>query len=373
MDVLDVVRERRQAGKVCSRPRRTPQGGFTRCWSRDYSACPSCAALNALYVKRLISSGFVDGSRFYLLTLTAPSFGRVHMVPHSAADALFRCACGEVHRAGDGLAGVPIDPERYQYAAAVKWNDRSSELFRRSMDYLGRELPELSWCAVREYQKRGSIHFHIIIRVPEDYRGSEVVASLRKVISYQAGSTRWGRSVDVQEIAGDDASSTVRYLSKVLGYTVKALGRTANGLSEDQRGFYKRLDAASVRAGFSQKKVAGYGYGGQIFTKAKSWSDLTKADLVAESKQFASKTEYKTGQDELSRSIEVNAQELRAVAAAMGNREDFTVDADAPDRLRERLVGLVVEPAAPPVDDPFADVPLSVLDDLLSEVDLLDI
>lgn len=331
------------SGRVCARPRLTA-AGYTRCWSRDYDTCPSCAAMNAMYTKKLISSGFgVPDSQFYLLTLTAPSFGKIHKVPHSPSDAVVSCECGVVHPFGSPLGGVPVDVSSYRALDAVRWNAASSELFRRSMMYVGAALPGASWCAVREYQRRGSIHLHIIVRVPASLPSTDVVIALNKVRSYKAGGVGWGRSADVSLLSGDGSASAVRYLAKVAGYAAKTLGKGQKMLSTEQRSFYGVLDAAAVRAGMGAKAVRGFGYGGHLFSKAKDWSSLTRASLVAAAREYAE--ENSGGADSVADAqlvVDRNADELRALAERLGNTEDYRTDAAAPARVRARLLGDVV-------------------------------
>lgn len=71
-----------------------------RCGSRLKRVCKSCSALAKKDYQKLIQGGFtdVDTSKFvfYVLTLTAPSFGKTHFVP-KVGRPLLRCACGRRH------------------------------------------------------------------------------------------------------------------------------------------------------------------------------------------------------------------------------------------------------------------------------------
>lgn len=367
-NVRIVVKDERNYGNVCSRPRKN-NGMLVRCWSRDFAACPSCADLNLLYTKKLIGAGFEnnEGSKFYFLTLTAPSFGKVHTVPHSASDKLRTCSCGAVHEYGSGLAGVPIDGERYRYRDAVVWNRNSSELFRRSMKYLNDSLDDFAWCSVREYQRRGSLHYHVIVRADNDYSAVDVVKLLSKVGQYRYKSFAWGRSVDVRVLSSrDEANGTVRYMSKVVGYAVKTLGKSIDGLSAEQKSFYKRLDQASAVEGYKPKVIAGFGYGGQLFTKSDSWSDLTKADLVAEARAYAANSSHDDA-PRMSASVDVNAEELRELAKGLGNGEDYTPPQSYVDALRAR-VGVRASTSvdwAAPAEPVVSDAELAALDDVV--------
>lgn len=337
--VNTVVRDERKNGNVCSRPRRV-NGVYTRCWSRDFATCPSCAGLNALYTKKLLGAGMEDENcRYFFMTLTAPSFGKIHLVPHSDSDRLRTCGCGVVHEYGSALAGVPLDASRYLYRDAVSWNHASSELFRRTMKYLGDALPELSWAAVREYQKRGSLHLHVIVRLPRSVDPVEAVDVLQRAYTYKTRHASWGRSSDVRLLTDDDGA-TVRYLSKVIGYAVKTLGKSVVGLSSEQKSFYKKLDAASMRLDYSRKVVSGFGYGGQLFTKSANWSDLTKADLLEAARGYAAENSLDDTPRRIA-SVDVNAEELRVVASEFGSAEDYVPSSTYADSVRQRLPKVV--------------------------------
>lgn len=106
-------------------------------------------------------------------TLTAPSFGRVHNRPGHRP-----CACGTRHFEDAPELGTPLDPSTYDYAGAVLWNNHASDLWRYFTIYLRREIAaragltqraareqsRLSFGKVAEYQKRGAVHFHAVIR-----------------------------------------------------------------------------------------------------------------------------------------------------------------------------------------------------------------
>ncbi|WP_407079552.1 replication initiator [Auritidibacter ignavus] len=94
VDGADIIGDALQ-DRYCVRPYpvKLPSGEtvLTRCGSRLRSACPSCARQYAGDWARLIRSGCLPsadvplddllGNKFFLLTLTAPGFGRVHRVP----------------------------------------------------------------------------------------------------------------------------------------------------------------------------------------------------------------------------------------------------------------------------------------------------
>ena len=146
------------------------------CGAKSEAVCAYCAWRYRNDTKRLIGSGCIvserdgitagalGGFRFFFVTLTAPSFGTVH---HAEA-----CPCGKsAEETHARLIGIPRG-EAYDYAGAVGWNQASTELFRRSWDLLRKRLEargvdgsQVAYASAREWQRRGSIHFHLIARV----------------------------------------------------------------------------------------------------------------------------------------------------------------------------------------------------------------
>ncbi|MFJ8566491.1 replication initiator protein RepSA [Streptomyces sp. NPDC093514] len=164
----------------------TEPGGVLRvaCGNRRASRCPACAWTYAGDTYHLIRAGLVgdpakgtpqtirNHPRVFA-TLTAPSFGPVHNRPGTRP-----CRCGIRHPEDAGELGTPLDPSTYDYAGAVLWNNHASELWRYFTIYLRREIAaragltqkaareqsRVSFGKVAEYQKRGSVHFHAVIR-----------------------------------------------------------------------------------------------------------------------------------------------------------------------------------------------------------------
>jgi hypothetical protein len=99
----------------------------------------------------------------------------VHNRPSSGRD----CRCGARHDDSDPVLGSPLDPDNYDYEAAVLWNAHAGALWRRFSIYLRREVAKragltqrefrdharISFAKVAEYQKRGAVHFHAVIRL----------------------------------------------------------------------------------------------------------------------------------------------------------------------------------------------------------------
>lgn len=162
-------------------------GGRLRiaCGNRRASRCQPCAYLYAGDAYRLIRAGLSGDDAMNIpatvrerprvfATLTPPSFGHVHNIPDSG-----RCRCGTRHQDGDPALGTALDPATYDYAGAVLFNNNAGELWHRFVNRLRRELAayagltqkafketaRLSFNKVAEFQKRGAIHFHAVIRI----------------------------------------------------------------------------------------------------------------------------------------------------------------------------------------------------------------
>ena len=84
-----------------------------------------------------------------------------------------------VHTPGDELVGAPLCPECYDTASAVVWQWWAPELWRRFTIALRRalartlgvaesrlgEVASVQYAKVAEYQQRGLVHFHALIRL----------------------------------------------------------------------------------------------------------------------------------------------------------------------------------------------------------------
>ena len=172
-----------------------------RCGNRRASECPSCSRLYAADTFHLIRTGVTGGkgvpdtvsdNPLVFVTLTAPSFGLVHgtrggrtcrpfmtkgrgrVCEHGRAT-----VCHVRHTGGDELLGQPLCRDCYDYESHVVWQWWAPELWRRfTIDlrralarHLGVPEPKLpdrvtvQYAKVAEYQQRGIVHFHALIRL----------------------------------------------------------------------------------------------------------------------------------------------------------------------------------------------------------------
>ncbi|WP_040586760.1 replication initiator [Sciscionella marina] len=224
---------------------------FVPCGNRREAVCPACSEVYRQDAFHLIRSGISGGKTVpdtvathprLFVTLTAPSFGPVHTrVVHTTGKVL-RCRCGETHRGTDSRIGTAINPATYDYTAAVLWQAHSGELWHRFTIRLRRELARaagikvrefadharISYAKVAEYQQRGMVHFHSIIRLdgpsgPEDtppaWARPELLAAavetaaaevrINRTLPVAEGVERaftfaWGTQIDVRPVASGE-------------------------------------------------------------------------------------------------------------------------------------------------------------------------
>jgi hypothetical protein len=266
-----VTRDRATGDVLYSYSTADEPGGRLRvaCGNRRASRCPSCAWTYAGDTYHLIRAGITgdvnkgvstivrDHPRVFA-TLTAPSFGPVHNRPASG-----RCRCGAEHAEDAPALGTALDPERYDYAGAVLWNNHAGDLWRRFTIYLRREIAaragltqaalkevcRVSFGKVAEFQKRGAVHFHAVVRMdgPDGPDTSPpawaTVVLLDDAIRAAAGRVsvplpaagdfparmlRWGSQVDVQPIGalGHEELTEQAVASYVAKYATKAAETT---------------------------------------------------------------------------------------------------------------------------------------------------
>ncbi|MEW2264099.1 replication initiator protein RepSA [Streptomyces sp. NPDC047853] len=266
-------------------------GGRLRvaCGNRRASRCPACAWTYAGDTYHLIRAGITgdegkdvpvtvrDHPRVFA-TLTAPSFGPVHNRPASR-----HCRCGAQHAETDPALGTALDPERYDYAGAVLWNNHAGDLWRRFTIYLRREIAaragiaqaalreecRVSFGKVAEFQKRGAVHFHAVVRLdgPDGPDTSPpawaTVALLDAAIraaaarvavpvpaagDFPARTLRWGTQVDVQPIGalGHEELTEQAVASYVAKYATKAAETT--GTVDRRIGELSELDRLDLPA-----------------------------------------------------------------------------------------------------------------------------
>jgi hypothetical protein len=192
----------------------TEPGGVLHvaCGNRRETVCPACSAIYKRDARQLVRAGLAGGKGIpetitahpcVFATLTAPSFGPVHSRRMRGKTVLpcrprrdtktRRCphgrdiSCPTRHVETDPRLGQPMCPDCYDYESAVLFNLHAGDLWRRFTTYLPRqlarrlsitqkglrELVRIRYVKVAEYQARGVVHFHAVIRLDapgQDYQ-----------------------------------------------------------------------------------------------------------------------------------------------------------------------------------------------------------
>ncbi|MFJ9517824.1 replication initiator protein RepSA [Kitasatospora sp. NPDC101801] len=258
-------------------------GGRLRlaCGNRRASRCPSCAYTYAGDTYHLMMSGLRGGKGIpyavgehprVFATLTAPSFGPVHNRPDRRC-----CRCGAAHGEDDPLLGTPLDPAGYDYAGAVLWNNHAGALWQRFTIYLRRELAKragvaqrdlkghcrVAFAKVAEFQRRGAVHFHAVIRLdgpdgagdaPPSWASTELLddairaAAARVTLpvpasgEHMARTLGWGKQVDVQPIGGTALAGEDLDDGAVASYVAKYATKAAETTQTVDRRIAERSD-----------------------------------------------------------------------------------------------------------------------------------
>jgi hypothetical protein len=175
-----------------------------------------------------------------------------------------RSGCWHRHHEDDPRLGEPLCPSCYQAEAQVLWNALAPELWRRTTITLQRALARLggvsegelrrlvrvSYAKVAEFQRRGAIHFHAVIRLdaatecrcpgclappPEPFTAGLLERALRQAVAavrVPCPSTgedpaeswryaRWGDQLDVRNITRGDDQAEELSAEQVAGYIAK--------------------------------------------------------------------------------------------------------------------------------------------------------
>lgn len=267
-------------------------GGRLRlaCGNRRASRCPSCAWTYAGDTYQLIRAGLAGDDRRDIpatvrdhprvfATLTAPSFGTVHNRPDHGT-----CRCGTAHTSDAPELGTALDPDSYDYAGAVLFNNHAGQLWQRFTTRLRRELAaraglprreladhlRVSYGKVAEFQKRGALHFHAVVRLdgpegpgtpPPAWATVDLLTNALRAAaahSYTSVSVpaaadqptrtfRWGRQLDVRPVKafGDGSDITEQAVaSYVAKYATKAAENT--GTLDRRIGELAELDRHQV-------------------------------------------------------------------------------------------------------------------------------
>jgi hypothetical protein len=318
-----------------------------RCGNRRATVCPSCSYEYRGDAWQLLRAGTTGGHKGMpilaghleaFLTLTAPSFGPVHghrdgdRPCHPAGEGQL-CPhgrprwCRARHGDGDPRRGQPLCPDCYDYRGHVLFNWWAPELWRRFTVYVRRflarrlgytqkrlnELVKVEFGKVAEFQRRGLVHFHALVRIDArtkdgtyrpplirvDYTDlrAALVAAARHVRYTTPESPdrdvtlRFGRQVDIQQVnagtAGEITPETVAaYISKYQtkgtedfglgGRPVHPSGARAMGLSDHVCRIVQACHDLARLEGLELERLERWthmlGFRGHAFTKSRRFS-----------------------------------------------------------------------------------------------------
>ncbi|MHB1447261.1 MAG: replication initiator [Acidimicrobiales bacterium] len=230
------------------------------CGCRRQTRCPACSVIYKGDARAIVTAGLTGGKGAdasvaerpaVFVTLTAPSFGAVHTVwdgtgacqagRGSCAHGLAR-GCGGFHELGDPELGEALCPDCYDYEGAVIWNARVNELWRRTLVYaqlslaarLGvparevRRHARLSFAKVVEFQRRGLVHVHAVVRLDPGDDGESGLDAANLGAAVLVGARRakapnplhperpvvWGAQVDIRPVLASLRLTVARYLAK---------------------------------------------------------------------------------------------------------------------------------------------------------------
>jgi hypothetical protein len=264
---------------------REPDGVLLKaCGTRRESRCPSCAATYRADAYQLLAAGLQGGKGVpetvashprLFVTFTAPSFGRVHTReargrlvlpchPHRQGARCphgLRAGCWHRHDEDDPRLGEPLCAACYDAEAQVLWNALAPELWRRTTIALHRALARevgvgeaglrrlirISYAKVAEFQRRGAIHFHAVIRLdaatacrcpkcllppPEPFGAALLEDALKAAVpavrvpcppvdGEPERYARWGTQLDVHNITRADGEAGELSAEQVAGYIAK--------------------------------------------------------------------------------------------------------------------------------------------------------
>ena len=251
-----------------------------RCRNRRATRCPPCSREYAGDTFHLVRAGLSGGKGVpdsvrthprLFVTLTAPSFGPVHRLgpchparrgtcPHGS-----RRGCGLEHGSDELSAGQPLCPHCYDYVGHVLWNASAPALWKAFRDNLChhlatragvgrsavRALVRVSAAKVAEYQKRGAIHFHAVIRldgpegpasVPPAWATAPLLLDTVRTAALAVALTpppsaaygdrvrlRFGAQLDARELSAGDGSritdeAVAAYVAKYTSKSVETAG-----------------------------------------------------------------------------------------------------------------------------------------------------
>ena len=310
------------------------------CKDRREQICRACSHLYKTDAWILVSAGLIGGKGVpdsvlehprVFVTLTAPSFGLVHVRRSDGschAKSGGWCSHGVprscfLHHEEEGsILGTPLCFSCFDYEGAVIWNAHASRLWHRTVEqvrydfaaYRGISVPELrrtlriSYLKVAEYQRRGLVHFHVVVRADgseTDFSGPpswidvdllhakflEVITKF-EMTGLHGHAIRWGRQFDVKNLVDDPgdlrvASYVAKYATKSTGDSIALARRFRSRKEIEQLDLAPHLRRMAIVAWDLSKRpelkplnlrlhAHAFGFTGQLITKSRQYSTTFK-------------------------------------------------------------------------------------------------
>jgi hypothetical protein len=322
------------------------------CKDRRAAVCPACARLYQADAWQLVAAGLrggkgvdpaVLGHPQLFVTMTAPTFGPVHarvlrdgrVRPCRPRRKDQRCAhglsvsCLERHGENALVLGDPLCAQCFDYRAAILWNAYVPRLWERTSQRLYREVARaeglnsaelrtrarLSYLKVVEFQRRGLVHLHVVLRAdgaagpseaPPAWLGAATLrAAIREAVAgasaampntsgVELARARWGEQTDVRVLEAsvpDDAVAIAAYVAKYATKTADGTPWLAHPIRSaaqierlELRPHVVELVRTAWRLG-SRRELAhlglrahahALGYGGQFSSKSTRFSTTFK-------------------------------------------------------------------------------------------------
>ncbi len=203
------------------------------------------------------------------------------------------CRCKRDHGPGDPLIGVPLNPDRFEYARAAAWNENVSKLWSKSVIELRAWLcvprsryQDIAYLRVVEWQQRGLAHVHALVRIRRQ-PGRRITkrgvarqlarTSLEVPINGAAVILRWGAQLDVQILGSIEDDAVLQRASYIAKYATKSPGDSLAGSDARTRHHARIANAVQERLSqqMSHRRLLSVrerlGLRGSIVTASHSW------------------------------------------------------------------------------------------------------
>jgi hypothetical protein len=337
----------RSTGELAARDLLVP------CKDRRSSVCPACSRLYQADAWQLVAAGLRGGKGVapsvadhpqLFVTLTAPSFGPVHsralngdrVLPCRPRRGAGSCpherslSCLERHGEDALILGDPLCVSCFDYRGAVLWNAHVPRLWERTSLRLYREVARagglssaqlrararLSYLKVVEFQRRGLVHLHVVLRAdgangpadaPPPWLGAAMLnaavkdavggasVAMPETLGVNVARARWGEQIDVRILENSEPDDAVAIAAYVAKYATKTADGTAwlahpiRSVAQIERLELRAHVVELVRTGWrlgARKELVhlglrahahALGYGGQFSSKSARFSTTFKA------------------------------------------------------------------------------------------------